>query len=79
MSTNTSTDNITLAEVAYHTSSCTTPGDVTRAPSPVEDSTAAKVVLSESDLADQTLYLPAKRVRIIVATLALAFFLAVLE
>ncbi|KAK9899688.1 MFS general substrate transporter [Cystobasidium minutum MCA 4210] len=72
---NASTDNITLAEVSYQSSGLSTHGDVTRAPSPVE----AKPTLSEIDLADQTLYLPAKKVRVIVATLALAFFLAVLE
>ena len=76
---NASTDNITLAEVHYHSSTSSTQGDATRAPSPTNGLPSAKDVLSESDLADQTLYLPAKKIRVIVATLALSFFLAVLE
>lgn len=76
---NTSTDNITLAEVRYLSSSSSSQGDITRAPSPIDTPLESKNVLSESDLADQTLYLPPRKVRVIVATLALAFFLAVLE
>lgn len=77
---NSSTDNITLAEVPYTPPGAVASVDATRAPTPVnDDELQNKTALSESDLADQTLYLPPTKVRIIVATLALAFFLAVLE
>lgn len=76
---NDSSDNITLAAVPYASASSSDRGDQTRAPSPVLGSGPGKTVLLESDLVDQTLYLPVSKVRIIVATLALSFFLAVLE
>lgn len=76
---NHSSESITLAEVPYADTSNGHEEAETRIATPTDADNKGTTGFTEADLVDQTLYLPPAKVRLIVASLALSFFLAVLE